>query len=288
MGKRLYLLASLLLGFLALQAQETEERPWSVNNGTLLGIGRYNLMDTYLSPGAEERRYVGPGLRVMNERMKMTHLADYRISRQQLFNVEIANTTNGSGSATDLAGFADYSLGYHYHLPEEWVPGLRILAGGSARAMAGFIYNTRNGNNPASAKADIDLSLSAMAIYRLRVRDYPLTLRYQLTLPFAGVLFSPHYGQSYYEIFDLGNSAGVIQFGSFHNKFAMRNLLTVDFPIGKVTLRAGYLHSAYKTHVNGIRSHTISHSFLIGWVKEFVAFGGKRAQDRKSIRSAFY
>ena len=54
-----------------------------------------------------------------------------------------------------------------------------------------LIYNTRNGNNPASAKADIDLNISAMAIYKLRVKEYPMTLRYQFTIPFAGVLILP-------------------------------------------------------------------------------------------------
>ena len=68
---------------------------------------------------------------------------------------------------------------------------LKLLAGGAVHGMSGFIYNTRNGNNPASAKADIDLNISAMAIYKLRVKEYPMTLRYQFTIPFAGVLFSP-------------------------------------------------------------------------------------------------
>ena len=65
-------------------------------------------------------------------------------------------------------------------------------SGGWCRAWHGWFYiQYRNGNNPASAKADIDLNISAMAIYKLRVKEYPMTLRYQFTIPFAGVLFSP-------------------------------------------------------------------------------------------------
>lgn len=261
------------------------ELPWSVNDATLIGAGGYRLMDTYLSPG-KKLDYAGWGLRILNERMKMTRLADYRISRQQLISVDVASTDNPAGTATDFAGFVDYTLGYHYHFP--LLPGLKLLAGASVHGLAGFIYNTRNGNNPASAKADIDLNLSGMAVYRFKIGEYPLTLRYQLTLPFAGVLFSPHYGQSYYEIFNLGNSGGVVQFNSFHNKFALKNYFTADFPAGNLTIRAGYLHSAYYTDVNSLQSHIISHTFLIGLVKEFVAFGGKRLKNRGKYKSAYY
>lgn len=284
---------SLILAWPAYAQQETipettwgpGDAPWSVNDGTLIGAGGYNLMDTYLSPG-KKLHYTGWGLRILNERMKMTRLADYRISRQQLISVDIASTDNPAGTATDFAGFADYSLGYHYHFQP--APGLKLLAGASAHGMVGFIYNTRNGNNPASAKADIDLNLSGMAIYSFKIRQYPLTVRYQLTVPFAGVLFSPHYGQSYYEIFNLGNSSGIIQFNSFHNKFALKNYFTVDFPVANLTVRAGYLHSTYYTDVNQLQTHISSHSFLIGLVKEFVAFGGKRLRNTHKYRSAFY
>lgn len=243
--KAITCLIGLFLLFLASPAKaqsDGDEIPWSINSGTMVGIGSYNLMDTYLSPSMEDKKYTGPGLRVMNERMKRVRLANYRVSRQQIISVDLASTDNAASTATDFAGFIDYTLGYYYHLPTV-LPDLKLLAGGAVHGMSGFIYNTRNGNNPASAKADIDLNISAMAIYKLRVKEYPMTLRYQFTIPFAGVLFSPHYGQSYYEIFNLGNASGVVQFNSFHNKFAMKNFFTVDFPVCNFTIRAGYLNS---------------------------------------------
>jgi len=126
-----------------------------------------------------------------------------------------------------------------------------------------------------------------MALYTLRIRSYPLTFRYQFEIPFAGILFSPHAGQSYYEIFSQGNRSGIVPFTSFHNKQAMKNYLTVDFPIGKLTFRAGYLNNLYYLDVNGIRSHILSNSFVIGFVKEFIAFGGKRTQSTRH-KSAYY
>ena len=288
--KAITCLIGLFLLFLASSAKaqsDGDEIPWSINSGTMVGIGSYNLMDTYLSPSMEDKKYTGPGLRVMNERMKRVRRANYRVSRQQIISVDLASTDNAASTATDFAGFIDYTLGYHYHLPTV-LPDLKLLAGGAVHGMGGFIYNTRNGNNPASAKADIDLNISAMAIYKLRVKEYPMTLRYQFTIPFAGVLFSPHYGQSYYEIFNLGNASGVVQFNSFHNKFAMKNFFTVDFPVCNFTIRAGYLNSSYRTDVNGIQSHIISHSFMIGLVKEFISFGGKRLKNTQRFRSAYY
>ncbi|MFQ9021698.1 MAG: hypothetical protein ACLR6J_10815 [Parabacteroides merdae] len=37
-------------------------------------------------------------------------------------------------------------------------PDQRSLTGASARLSGGFIYNTRNSNNPVSGKADFDLN----------------------------------------------------------------------------------------------------------------------------------
>ena len=49
-------------------------------------------------------------------------------------------------------------------------------------------------------------------------------------------------------------------------------------------MRAGYLNSMYRTDVNGIKTHVLSNSFMIGLVKEFYSFGGKRL--KQSISTA--
>ena len=272
---------------LPLMAQSDEDEvPRSTNESTMVGIGGYNLRDTYLSPSTDIN-YTGWVARILNERMKVVRLADYKISRQQLINVEFGSTRNGAETANEYAGFVDYSLGYHYRFPQ-LLPGLKVLTGASARLSGGFIYNTRNSNNPVSGKADFDLNLSAMAIYNFKIQDFPLTLRYQAEIPFAGVLFSVHKGEPYYFLTQ-GSADGIVRFSSFHNKCAMRNYFTLDIPVSNFTVRVGYLNSMYRTDVNSIKTHILSNSFMVGLVKEFVSFGGKRLKkDAHRYRSAYY
>ena len=108
-----------------------------------------------------------------------------------------------------------------------------------------------------------------------------------MEIPFIGVLFAIHKGQPYYYL-SQGDRSGVIKFSSLHNKFAMRNYFTFDFPIANFTVRAGYLNSMYRTDVNGIKMHVLSNSFMIGLVKEFYSFGGKRLKQRHKYSSAYY
>lgn len=160
----------------------------------------------------------------------------------------------------------NWNYGYHYNFPI--TSNFKLLAGAVADLNGGFIYNLRNGNNPASARAYVNLDASGMAVWNLHIKNYPITLRYQVNLPVVGVMFSPNYGQSYYEIFSLGNSSGVVKMTSIHNQPSLRQMLTCDFPIGIATMRFAYLWDAQQSKVNGLRTHIYSHAFMIGFVKE--------------------
>ena len=108
-----------------------------------------------------------------------------------------------------------------------------------------------------------------MAVWDVKVKRYPIRLRYQLNVPVMGVMFSPHYGQSYYEIFSLGNAAGVVKFTSLHNQPSLRQMLTADLPVGRMKMRLAYLWDAQQSKLNDIRTHAYSHIFMVGIVKEF-------------------
>ena len=255
----------------------------SINEGTLIGVGGYRMKDEYLS---DVGRYGGVGFRFMNERMRLLKTTGNRVSRQNIVNVDVSSTLNGAENANFLSAFADYSIGYHYRLLPH--PYFKVMIGGSARGMLGMVYSTRNGNNPMTLHADLDLNFSLIAIYEFQIKKHPLAIRYQAETPFVGVLFSPVYDQSYYEIFSLGNTAEIFNLNSFNNKFALRNYLTLDFPVGGLTARVGYFAHYYNTNVHSIDRYIISHNFMLGFVKEYVAFGGKDMKRRNLFNSAYY
>ena len=171
-----------------------------------------------------------------------------------------------------------------------------------------MIYIRRNSNNPAQAKAYGGLGASGMLIYKFHIARYPLTVRYQANLPLLGVMFSPEYGESYYEIFSLGNGGRNVVFTSLHNNPSLRQLVTLDFPIrtvtlrthymvlrytslhnqppmrqlltldnpqGLTTLRVGYLGDYQQSKVNNLKSHAYSHDFMIGFVRNLYLLRGK-------------
>ena len=216
MKKILLLLLSLFLG-LPSQAQEDSLRANRyVMRATLYGVGFTNILDTYLSP----MEYTGPEIRILRESMRMTKLMNGNVSVQSLFQANLSLTENKAETSNEMSGMVNwnYALHYQFRLTEN----LKILAGPMLDLNGGFIYNMRNSNNPAQAKAYVNLAASGMVIYRFHIGNYPLIARYQANLPVMGVMFSPEYGQSYYEIFSLKNGGKNVLFTSLHNQPSLR------------------------------------------------------------------
>lgn len=264
--------ASLLcvLFFLPLHAQEDSLHTTRyVMRSTLFGAGFNNVMDTYLSP----LEYTGPEVRILHERMRMTHLIDGNVSTQSIFQINASYTENISKTAKMYYGLVNwsYALHYQFRINEH----LKILAGPVIDLNGGVIYNERNSNNPAQAKVYGNIGASAMAIYKFHIKDYPLTLRYQANLPLIGVIFSPEYGESYYEIFSLKNGGKNVVFTSLHNTPSLRQILTLDFPICQTIMRVGYLCDIQQSKVNNLRTHSYSHDFMIGFVRNLYLLKGK-------------
>ncbi|WP_373835388.1 DUF3316 domain-containing protein, partial [Bacteroides heparinolyticus] len=213
---RIIALVGLLSGGGTLQAQDAEAdfvqklrtdsaaRNRIVTRATMYGIGSANVFDTYLSP----QEYKGIDFRVSRESMRMTRLMNGNVSQQTFFQADLGYTHNKAENNNTLSALANWNYGLHYNFPI--TSNFKLLAGGVADLNGGFVYNLRNGNNPAQARAYINLAASGMAVWKLRVANRPVTLRYQINLPLAGVMFMPNYGQSYYEIFTLGHWDGVV------------------------------------------------------------------------------
>lgn len=240
-----------------------------IMRSTMVGAGMANVFDTYLSP----LEYKGPELRFLHESMRMTGLLDGNVSKQRIIQVNLSYTDNISQTSNSWAGMVNWTYALHYQFRVS--PEFKILFGPMIDLNGGFIYNLRNSNNPAQAKAYGSIDASAMAIYKFKIGNYPLVLRYQANLPLMGLMFSPEYGQSYYEIFSLGHGGKNILFTSLHNAPSLRQMLTLDFPVGKTIFRAGYLCDLQQAKVNNLKSHLYSHNFMLGFVRNFHLLRGK-------------
>lgn len=253
----------LAIGWMWVTATLWAQQDSIITRATLYGVGFANVFDTYLSP----QEYKGVDMRISRESMKMTRRWE-NISQQTFFQADLSYTHNKVDNNNTLAALANWNYGLHYRFPV--TPCLTLMAGGVADLNGGFVYNLRNGNNPAQARAYVNLAASGMAIWKTSIKQYPLTLRYQLNLPLLGLMFMPHYGQSYYEIFSLGHASGVLNFTSLHNQPSLRQMLTADFPVGKAKMRLAYIWDAQQAKVNHIKMHHYAHVFMVGFVKEFV------------------
>lgn len=259
----MHLLVFLCL-YLSVQAQEdTIKANRYVMRSTLYGVGHTNILDTYLSP----MEYTGLEARVLRESMRRTQIMDGRVSTQTLFQANFSITENKAGTGSEMVFHANWNYAWHYQFPIS--DKLKLMAGPLVDINGGFVYNLRNSNNPIQAKAYINLGASGIAIYDFTIKNHPLKLRYQANIPLGGIMFSPEYGQPYYEM-SLSHDWGKnICFTSLHNQPAIRQFITLDCPIKSTTIRIGYVCDIQQAKVNDLKSHAWSHAFMIGFVKHF-------------------
>ncbi len=238
-------------------------------NAFTVAVGRTHQQDTYLSP----LEYSGPQLTLMHEAMRMTHRAQGRLSFQSLLQGTFSYAENRPGTASDWGGRLAYDAGWHYHWQP--LPSLRIMAGGQAGTDFGFLYNDRNGNNPAQGRLSLDIAASVGGFYTFRLLRRQFTLRYQADAPLLGCMFSPQYGQSYYEL-SQGNRDHNVRPTWPVNAPCLRQTLTLDIPFRRHSLRVGYLSDIRQSNVNHIKVHDIGRAFMLGFVRHFTIQGKER------------
>lgn len=251
-----------------------EVAPKLVTNNTFsISVGSANMYDTYLSP----LKYTGMSFHLMYEQMRRTTWFDYRFYKQQIIELDMSYGKNPSKSVNEYWGLLSYRIGGHYQIYNAGK--FRIGLGGLWDVNIGALYNERNGNNPATARAYSNLNLSVQASYNHKWG----AIRWQIDTPFMGVLFSPQYGQSYYEL-SLGNTVGVVNFASFHNQRALRNYISIDIPIKSYMLRVGYMGSFYQTKVHNVQTHHYTNNFVIG----FPINGAKEKKTKKKATNTYW
>jgi len=225
----------------------------------MLGIGQSKILDTYLTP----EHFSGTGYTYLY--IKDTAPTDTlrRWTTTIEHEVDFSKTKDRSGNASNLE--VSYNLYWARYYNLQPISNLRLQVGAAANASLGGIYNMISSNNPAQAHASINIMPSATASYDFRIGSQNFSARYELNLPFIGVMFSPNYGQSYYEIFCQGNYDHNIVPTTFISAPTFRQTASVDWHFSKrMSLRLGYLGNYQQSNVNNLKTHIYAHRIMIG------------------------
>ncbi len=258
------LLFSLLLALTASRAAAQTH----VVSSYQLGAGNTQLWDTYLS----QEKFKGSGLTFL-------YSAERRRPESRWTTVwkhEVSRATGDDRAERVSQTSTEYTLvfGKRYN----WEKGaFRLQAGGVLAFNIGAIQNSANSNNPVQARQSLQLMPSAKVSRDFTLIGQPFTISYELQLPLLGEMFSPHYGQSYYELFSLGNYDRNIVLTTFISAPHFRNQLSLDVHVPRfATLRASILATVLQSDVNGLKSRVSHQHVMIGLVKEFDVIKKKR------------
>jgi len=247
-----------------------------------LEAGSARLTDTYLTP----LEYDGWHTAFDYQRYQAMKFSPEKWTMRLHINLSVDKTDNPARNASmwDLMLSADWGMMRKFHPAS----GLTLAAGGSTGIEAGCIYNDRNGNNPASAKAAWTVNLTGFASYRTRLWRLPVTFTYHATLPAAGIFFSPDYGELYYEIY-LGNHSGLAHFAWWGSYFLLDNQLSADLNFGATNIRVGYHGRLFSSEANHIVTNISTHAVSIGISGEWMSLNPRKGIPAKvRIINAMY
>ena len=227
----------------------------------LFGVGRTNLLDTYLSPV----EYGGTSLYLLHRSERLARWGKGRVSVQGTYAGSIALPRSSADDDKAMDGSIEAAVAWHYNFPRT-AAGTRLALGGMAGTTLGFTYLMRGGNNPAQGRLTADAALTLRATYAFRCLRRPMALALQTDIPVAGVMFAPHYGQSYYEIFALGQTDRNVRLTTPFSAPSLRLLTTLHIPLGRATLSVGYRADVRQSDTGGLKRHLWNNQLVVGYV----------------------
>lgn len=227
----------------------------------LWGVGSVSVLDTYLTP----LTYEGQGVSLLHNTERTARWGRGRVTAYSIYTGHVAYLASPTDDGKEWDSELTAAGGWHYN----WhpAPRLRLAAGGLTELSGGFTYNTRGSNNPAQGRLGLSIAASGLAEYRFPLFGHTATARLQADVQLAGAQFSPAYGQSYYEIFSLGHSQGIVHFTHPGNcpTGRLQGLLTI--PVWSAHLTLGYLGDVRQSTLGGLKRHAWHHAFMIGYTR---------------------
>lgn len=242
-------------------AQDTAQ---VVRRLTMAGAGYASQLDTYISP--EDYGGADVTLLTQSEYVKEGR----RWSRMATHQANFWWGSYRSGNGSEISG--DYTFSYTWL--RQWVSAplgngrLSVKAGPAAWARAGFLYNTRNSNNPAQAKLALGCAPAGVAEWTFKAGRRPCLLRCELTVPLLGLMFTPQYGQSYYEIFSRGNYDHNLVVTTPVNSSSASMRLLFGMKWKRLYWTAGLQGDCLQAKVNHLKYHRYNALFLFGVSKQ--------------------
>lgn len=223
-----------------------------------IGFGETDVLDTYLS----QEKFKGSGLTLLiNSEYGKASSAWTTVLQNQ---VHFSSNDDRAKSCTETEACYDLYLGRYYAM-HAMGQRLTLQVGGLANFRLGGIYNNKNSNNPAQARLGLQLMPSAAATYQFQINHRPSAVRGEIELPLAGVAFSPNYGQSYYEMFSLGNYDHNVVPTTMVSAPNFRIQLALEYQLSsKYIVSVGYLGDLQQLQVNNLKHHVYSNRLMLG------------------------
>lgn len=257
MVKRIYIICTILTMCLSTTTAQDSIVP---HRSLAVAFGSRQFLDTYLSA----EHYSGFDMAFTTETQRMTKWD--RWAWKSLVGIDFAFMSNRADNNTTL----EMAVSYQFSLTHYWTLAegrLLLGCGGAAEASVGGAYNMRNQNNPAQLRTGIQLKPEAEAIFTFNILKKKSILQYNVSTPVLGFVFSPKYGQSYYEI-SQDNALHNFNISTFVSTPSLRQQLTLDFPVNKSYIRIGYLGNYRQSKINQLKYHSYEHAFMIGYTKQ--------------------
>ena len=234
----------------------------------MLIAGTANSLDTYLSP----LTYRGTELRFTSQTVHNRPLRNWTYSLTH--GLRLARETMRTNDGVRLEGGYDFSYSWQRKIVNRTIGywgRLMVTAGAGVDATVGFRYNAQNSNNPAQAEAAVCFTPAMAADWRFFLvspksgRRRALGLRYEAAVPLVGMMFSPAFGQSYYEIFSRGNYDHNLCTIWVGNAPSLRQRLLFNFKLLKRRFFIGYEGDYRQARVNDIKYHRYTNAAVLGW-----------------------